>query len=255
MTIDDKGLVERVNFHPATEGCEADLANLPPNLDHEEYREYIPTARAIVFEYRRNYEDVRDKTNMTDIWSVAEDILRVRIAEAIADAVKTTRPSPALPADNAGLVARLRNPNFADSPTFAAAYMREAADRIEALARQSAATADDAGLVADLEHMWHFPVPPGDKSARMYSDTAKRAAEVLSGREWQPIETAPKDGTDIIVYCPTYKAIWPAYYPEDPDYDGHAWRRFDHAMIPEPSHWMPLPTPPAASQPAGGEGE
>ena len=77
---------------------------------------------------------------------------------------------------------------------------------------------------------------------------------------WQPIETAPKDGTPVLVFCPEFpaehsrnvaprvmEARWnnPGMDPRngawgDPVYD--EWNC-------EPTHWMPLPAPPAKEQP------
>ena len=61
---------------------------------------------------------------------------------------------------------------------------------------------------------------------------------------WKPIETAPRDGqailatarghTPIVVYwCDWLEAHWQPL--------GHAWREV------APTHWMPLPQPPAPS--------
>lgn len=71
---------------------------------------------------------------------------------------------------------------------------------------------------------------------------------------WQPIETAPKDGTTILVSCAddgfgkvVCAAIW--FYGE---YDADTgWYLYEIAgdclMGPIPTHWMPLPSPPKDS--------
>lgn len=76
--------------------------------------------------------------------------------------------------------------------------------------------------------------------------------------EWQPIESAPKDGTYILLgaRCGTwigkYKHVYQSgYKPENPwasmmlnhDHMGEKWQA--------PTHWMPLP---ASPQPDGREG-
>jgi hypothetical protein len=68
--------------------------------------------------------------------------------------------------------------------------------------------------------------------------------------EWQPIETAPKDGTTVragamsgarpglVPYPLPYRFLdgrWTAVV-------GGEWRPID----PQPTHWMPLPAPPEA---------
>lgn len=62
---------------------------------------------------------------------------------------------------------------------------------------------------------------------------------------WQPIETAPKDGTPVLVW----KSGWDPYH-NDMDvfrYINRHWRSDDLVML--PTHWMPLPNPPAAPSP------
>lgn len=71
--------------------------------------------------------------------------------------------------------------------------------------------------------------------------------------EWQPIETAPKDETEILVYGEETRTIagWGMIYSPygdarrkgwrceaTPDIEGHASDGI------EPTHWMPLPAPP-----------
>lgn len=66
---------------------------------------------------------------------------------------------------------------------------------------------------------------------------------------WQPIETAPKDGTDILVNAPQVDSgVTIAFFK-----DGY-WRlTYDGARfgvhVSDPTHWMPLPEPPKDSQP------
>ena len=59
---------------------------------------------------------------------------------------------------------------------------------------------------------------------------------------WQPIETAPRDGTEILVIesaggC--YVANWQSL-------DGWVWAydNMDGPTCTNPTHWMPLPEPP-----------
>lgn len=62
---------------------------------------------------------------------------------------------------------------------------------------------------------------------------------------WQPIETAPKDGRHVILYCDYYgigRCAWESWRG--------VWRSDDpnHGIgFPQPTHWMPLPDFPADS--------
>lgn len=68
---------------------------------------------------------------------------------------------------------------------------------------------------------------------------------------WRPIETAPRDGTWFLavwndsrltaVSTPAYGVIM---------WDGDEWREADD-IVSEPTHWLPLPTPPAVEGEAG----
>jgi hypothetical protein len=83
--------------------------------------------------------------------------------------------------------------------------------------------------------------------------------------DWQPIETAPKDGTDVLVmymHIDT-QCVFNAFYidpslegwgpiPGQEDYDDEGWWSYEHSEVGriklegfmEPTHWMPLPPPP-----------
>ena len=82
--------------------------------------------------------------------------------------------------------------------------------------------------------------------------------------QWQPIETAPKDGTSILIYTQGMviearycTGSWSEDTPISPaEYDGAVWCAFDDALAfeieetphgdfcGEVTHWQPLPEPP-----------
>jgi hypothetical protein len=99
-------------------------------------------------------------------------------------------------------------------------------------------------------------VPPDGGDVKTYEAVRAMAVEITRLRKerdearaamtWQPIETAPKDGTEILVCGPDkngglYRAVqrwpenWGLYWPVT--YMAYA--------AGEPAHWMPLPTPEA----------
>lgn len=66
--------------------------------------------------------------------------------------------------------------------------------------------------------------------------------------EWKPIETAPKDTLDNILVS-NGDRVFVAWYDDVDDQDSY-WSdatvgdRYDGRIIPQPTHWMPLPEPP-----------
>lgn len=63
--------------------------------------------------------------------------------------------------------------------------------------------------------------------------------------DWHPIETAPKDGSHVLLYCDYYgigRCVWEGWR--------NVWRSDDpnHGIgFPQPTHWMPLPDFPEGS--------
>ena len=58
---------------------------------------------------------------------------------------------------------------------------------------------------------------------------------------WQPIKTAPKDGSTIIIYHPRIECVYTTWWDERV----RMWSGVEYGSIdPGPSHWMPLPEPP-----------
>ncbi len=75
-------------------------------------------------------------------------------------------------------------------------------------------------------------------------------AEQWEAQGWQPIETAPKDGTEILgcvahprLYAPT-RIVWAAYHPNSKGKE--TWRNAPICgdKMERVTHWMPLPAPP-----------
>jgi hypothetical protein len=65
---------------------------------------------------------------------------------------------------------------------------------------------------------------------------------------WQPIETAPKDERAILVYCPAkiVTIITAAFWHRDYNRWQLAFTGLSkEPTVIEPTHWMPLPDPPA----------
>ena len=74
----------------------------------------------------------------------------------------------------------------------------------------------------------------------------------IKDMKWQPIETAPEDGTEVLVY------VWVSL-DQKHDMAVAAWRKGMWDILPieskgkkrwrefhDPTHWMPLPGPPNA---------
>lgn len=71
--------------------------------------------------------------------------------------------------------------------------------------------------------------------------------EIVPG--WQDIETAPKDGTDILGYTPRNGHMWRTNWVEiylnaDNTFNQPHWSCGIYTY--QPTHWRPLPTPPTA---------
>lgn len=78
--------------------------------------------------------------------------------------------------------------------------------------------------------------------------------------EWKPIETAPRDGTPILVFdvsphygseprgCTIMVVRFTAFHPSDYRAPGGYWDApYGPCRADDPRHWMPLPAPPLES--------
>lgn len=60
--------------------------------------------------------------------------------------------------------------------------------------------------------------------------------------EWQPIETAPRDGTRILLFREGWHVNCAVGYWR---IDWHEFAPVGGECFPQPTHWMPLPPPPS----------
>lgn len=62
---------------------------------------------------------------------------------------------------------------------------------------------------------------------------------------WQPIETAPKDGTTVIAFMPSEEPSLAYCAGAGRSRDGGDWWVWtERSYVGRPTHWMPLPAPP-----------
>ena len=128
----------------------------------------------------------------------------------------------------------------------------------ELIERFTAILGEEFAFTLDLRHV-------AQKLVAVLDEAAKPAPGGPKTREgWQPIETAPKDGRDFLVWNRenrVRKARW--YERSSSDlgvslYEGDGVNSFKGGI--QPTHWMPLPAPPEPIVPevparVDGEGE
>jgi hypothetical protein len=62
--------------------------------------------------------------------------------------------------------------------------------------------------------------------------------------EWQPIETAPKDGQRVLTFRSGFAESMAVAWFNNSGFGLACWVPVNGAAWPEPTHWMQLPEPP-----------
>lgn len=75
------------------------------------------------------------------------------------------------------------------------------------------------------------------------------------GEGWRTIDSAPKDGTPVLVPYPIFKRGNNTDVPDEYEvmivyWKGVGWDRGWWMLHEEPTHWQPLPSPPAPASPS-----
>lgn len=111
---------------------------------------------------------------------------------------------------------------------------------------QSAEARSAAGVEAAFRAGWQAR---GDDPGGDMPDASKAGAAALAtllAAAWQPIATAPKDGTWFVAVQSGSR--FPCSWEVEDDGEGtrkEGWYDFFGGSFEEPTHWWPLPTPPA----------
>ena len=78
--------------------------------------------------------------------------------------------------------------------------------------------------------------------------SALAAAGYAVEQDWQPIETAPMDGTPVMIGCSRTQSQRWAVWSGGMWRDGQDFAGGRISGVPSPTHWRPLPAPPVAAK-------
>jgi hypothetical protein len=103
-------------------------------------------------------------------------------------------------------------------------------------------------FIALLKELGGARLASGEHPNKELVEDVQRLIGELKGMfpQWEPIETAPRDGTRVLAYVPEYSdiPIVAAYSLED-----QVWMTTHFEWLTwAPTHWMPLPEGPKGEQ-------
>lgn len=80
--------------------------------------------------------------------------------------------------------------------------------------------------------------------AETFQEIAQAARMEGERRAWQPIETAPRDGRDILVWGGLRERVIVGHFGNTIHGDGEMWRTDEKKILVHARYWQPLPAPP-----------
>jgi len=98
-----------------------------------------------------------------------------------------------------------------------------------------------------VEEQMHSEQDGWHVATKRHSDAVNELVKVLERQAWQPIETAPKDGTRCLFYIPEddetgyLESMCVTYFNGD-ELERYNIMQLEDGL--EPTHWMPLAEPP-----------
>lgn len=108
-------------------------------------------------------------------------------------------------------------------------------------------------LEAEVKRLKYTAEPAWVNLAKR-AEQAEAEVKRLQKTDWQPIETAPKDGVGNWILIATSNRVTPAYWDCWAILDKPTWVTYSYrgervaAEMDNPTHWMPLPAPPKAEK-------
>lgn len=109
--------------------------------------------------------------------------------------------------------------------------------------------ADAERLYSSLSHTWSYSYKASEGDILRDLILAQLRETLARERRmaWQPIATAPKDGTLFFCCASSTRGIWlydMCWWDAD-DGEWASWRWHSGNGVDTPTHWMPMPDPPS----------
>lgn len=108
----------------------------------------------------------------------------------------------------------------------------------------------ESGLVDACRQIKQVAISEADNSSKMEARLHALEQQGIS-QEWQTIETAPKDGSSLLLYLVSGGMCigqWTTFESPFLRRTIAEWQDNSEGFTLEPTHWMPLPLPPEADQ-------
>ena len=103
----------------------------------------------------------------------------------------------------------------------------------------------NAAFEQEIVHISPITYPNNSICRYFYDEFLKRLEAQESQSPWQPIETAPKDGSEFVTANANQGFVkelvsWNSFH--------RFWQSKGQAIYMQATHWMPLPSPPVEAQ-------
>lgn len=137
--------------------------------------------------------------------------------------------------------------------------LSELVERLRGLLAKAAQEADDVRYYSGTSSSY---LPHANALANESINALPALLDAIEGKGWQDIASAPRDGDPVLLYKPDERMVGPytaaGYWGEWPG-QGEGWiavggkplgyfSQVTQSRQGDPTHWMPLPAPPAEKE-------